>query len=368
MSRYAVTTHDIYDDAGAILLRVIPDADDLPDFVKTAAQIGRDGDVQQYALVMVEDGRVMKKFAMADRGNTWLSTLYFGVTHDSLPEEAQKVAAANLLAACDHYGIQAPDILTELTGGPVDSNIVDVGGQAPPVKVASADQEDVQYAIERADGSKYYPLRDAKDANLAMQYFEQNAGNFQPRERREFAVKTAAVAAKTALPLTEKIAAYSAEGWNPAVEGHITTRYMHLVEADAPPEVRKRLEKLAHVRHELGPAAFADQLAAFDQEAGLDALWDRYVEDPWYSTLGMQKIAKGSSGHPQSFTVGDQTVSAADLQGLADRGMKTIGEHFGQKFAKAFLANPVEQFKALPKPNQIFIARLAQSTVDAGEV
>ena len=368
MHRYEAGTYDINDDGGVLLKQVVPDAADLPDFVKTAAAVTPDHDHRLFALVMVEDGKVMKKFATADRGNTWLSTLYFAMTKDNLPVEAQKVAAANLIEACDAFDIEAPELLWDIADGPADgNNIVDVAGLQPPavVKTASAEvKEEVSYAIERADGSRYYPLRDAKDAAVAMDYFEREAGNFIPRERREFSVKTAAVARRAGLPLTEKIASYSADGWNPAVEGHLTTRYMHLTERDAPIEVRERLVKLAHLRSELGPNDFAQQLEAFDIEEGLDALWDKEVADPWYSTFGMSKVAKGHVDPPKSFTVGEVTVTEEELCNLGMRGRRTLEEHFGGGFATAFSADPVKQFQALPLPNQKFVARLATTLAD----
>jgi len=369
MHSYEAGTYDIYDDGGVLLKRVVTDPDDIPDFVKTASQVGKDGDSRLYALVMVDsnEGKVLKKFATADRGNTWLSTLYFSMTRDSLPTEAQKVAAANLIEACDAFDIEAPDMLWEIADGPAEGNVVDVAGLRPPtvVKTASAEEKaEVEYAIERADGSRYYPLRDAKDAAVAMDYFEREAGNFIPRERREFSVKTAAVARRAGLPLTEKIASYAADGWNPSLEGHITTRYLHLTERDAPIEVRERLIKLAHLRSEIGPADFAQELERFDLEEGLDALWDKEVADPWYSTLGMAKVAKGHVDPPKSFNVGEVTVTEEELCNLAMRGRRTLEEHFGGGFATAFSSDPIKQFKALPLPNQKFVARLATTLAD----
>jgi hypothetical protein len=364
MKSYDAGVYDIYDDGGALLKRAVPNSEDIPDFVKTAAQVGKDGDHRLYALVMVDDGSVMKKFATADPGNTWLSTLYFALTKDD-----QKVAAANLIEACDAFDIPAPDMLWEVADGPVEGNIVDVSGTAPPTKIASAPvREDVEYAIERADGSKYYPLRDARDVTTAMDYFDRHAGDFVPRERREFAVKVASVAKRGALPLTEKIASYSAEGWNPALEGHLTTRYMHLTERDAPVEVKERLIKIAQLRSEIGPNDFANVLEQFDIDEGLDALWDRSVADPWYSTLGMDKVAKGDVPAPESFTVGGTTVTTDELHQLAERSNSLVSEYMGEAFARAFLADPVRQFKALPTPNQKWLARLATTNADDATV
>ena len=120
MSSYEAGVFDFYDDRGVILQNEIPDADTLPEFVKTASMMGPEDSPQLYALVMLDDGKILKKYATADRGNTWLSTLYFFHTKDNLPLEAQKVAAANLVEACEAFDIDAPDCWT---GRPVTAAV-----------------------------------------------------------------------------------------------------------------------------------------------------------------------------------------------------------------------------------------------------
>ncbi|NIP33400.1 MAG: hypothetical protein GWO27_00670, partial [Thermoplasmata archaeon] len=126
MRAFQAGTYDIQDDGGQLLKEVVPDLDDVPDFVKTASAVDQESNSRLFALVMVDDGQVMKKFATADPGNTWLSTLYFAFTKDNLPEEAQKIAAANLIEACDYFDIEAPEMLWDVAGEPTDTNIVDV--------------------------------------------------------------------------------------------------------------------------------------------------------------------------------------------------------------------------------------------------
>lgn len=372
MRSYNAEILDFYDDQGALLRTLVEGPDDIPDFVKTASKVGHDSDNQLYALVLIDDGQVLRKYATADRGNTWLSTLYFALTRDRLPEEAQKVAAANLLEACEHFDIAAPDLLWEYSEGPCDSNTVDVTGRRPVTKVASvqeSEKEEVDYAIERADGSKYYPLRDAAETRTAMDYFERNAGEFVPRERREFAVKVAKKAAEGALPLTQKVAAYSGSGWNPEVESHITARGVFLRDAGAPLPAQAKLVKLARERANLDPEDFAATLEVFDREFGLDALWDRDLADPWYAVTGdypasFDKVAKGSIPSPATYQVGEVTVTEGELRGLAQRGLNTLRSHFGGEFASEFLAEPLKVFESMPLPQRKFLARLATTHSD----
>jgi len=363
MSNYEAGVFDIYDDGGQLLKQTVPDSSDLPDFVKTASLVEQQANARLFALVMVDGDKVMKKYATADAGNTWLSTLYFALTRDKLPEEAQKVAAANLVEACEAFDIAPPDYLFDVSEGPAEGNIVDVTGRRPPVQKVAAETEDVEYAVERADGSKHYPLRNAAEVQTAQDYFERNVGEFVPRERREYAVKVAAKARKAGFRLKPSIAKYAGAGFNPAVEGHITQRYVHLTDVGAELKVKEKLVKLAQAN--LMPEDLAEALELFDREFGLDAMWDKDLADPWFAVIGdMEKQAKGDIPPDKTWDLGEVRVTATELQALGDRGMATIKNYFGYDFAKAFQANPTVQFEALPTPQKKFVAKLATTHGD----
>ncbi len=108
-------TLDFYDDAnGELLKRSFPTPEALPEVVKEAhilsseeREVLRD---EAYALVMLNDGKAIRKFACVDPGNTFLSALYFTENAEALPEEVQKIAAANILAFCHDFGIEVPSL------------------------------------------------------------------------------------------------------------------------------------------------------------------------------------------------------------------------------------------------------------------
>ena len=109
---------DVYDDSdGAILRDIFPEPTDLSELEKNAHALTPEEHNalpdDAYALVLVNGDQVMKKFATIDSGNTALSVMYFLKTAHKLPEEAQKVAAQNLVAACGWYGLDAPELLKE---------------------------------------------------------------------------------------------------------------------------------------------------------------------------------------------------------------------------------------------------------------
>jgi hypothetical protein len=107
---------DFYDDQrGETLKSYFPEVNDLPEVIKTAHILRpEERDVlrdEAFALILHNDGHQLRKFACVDAGNTMLSTLYFLENYDSLPIEAVKVAAANLIAMNDEFGLPIPEEL-----------------------------------------------------------------------------------------------------------------------------------------------------------------------------------------------------------------------------------------------------------------
>lgn len=124
---------DVYDDQnGDVLRQVYPTREAIPETVKVAHMLT--GDERQalpddmFALVMRDGDVVLRKYACIDGGNTQVSIDYFLKTREVLPEEAQKVAAANLLVACDWYKITPPEELQKVAG--IGGAVLGLAGKA----------------------------------------------------------------------------------------------------------------------------------------------------------------------------------------------------------------------------------------------
>lgn len=106
---------DFYDDLeGALLKRSFPTPEALPDAVKEAHILSseerdclRD---EAFALVMKNEGKTLRKFACVDAGNTLLSALYLSENAERLPEEAVKIASANIQSACEFFKLPIRDL------------------------------------------------------------------------------------------------------------------------------------------------------------------------------------------------------------------------------------------------------------------
>ena len=113
---------DLYDDFTGETVRALwPELSAVPAHVKQASALSAEDrerlpdDV--FALVLVNNGERLRKYACVDAGNTELSVLYFLKNAHKLPVEAQKTAAANLQVACGWYDLQPPAALEKIALG-----------------------------------------------------------------------------------------------------------------------------------------------------------------------------------------------------------------------------------------------------------
>lgn len=123
MHKYAGVTLDHYDDRGETLKSKFPEAGQLPDAIKLANfKEKTELPNEAFALVAIDGAYVMRKYACHDAGNTATSVIYFMEHSHKLPEDAVKMAAANLMNACVTFGLLPPLELTkQAQGGNADS-------------------------------------------------------------------------------------------------------------------------------------------------------------------------------------------------------------------------------------------------------
>lgn len=114
MLKLAGATIDSYDDGCETLRQVFPSLDQVPEAIKTASFKPREALANEdFALVAVDEGRVFRKYACYDAGNTMMSVVYFMEHGHKLPEEAVKVAAANLTRACLKFDLVPPAVMVK---------------------------------------------------------------------------------------------------------------------------------------------------------------------------------------------------------------------------------------------------------------
>lgn len=375
-------TIDFYDDPTGSVLRQRISYTEIPPFVKEAHYLD---DTQReklpddvFALVMVDQGEKLRKFACADRGNTALSVIYFLENHHRLPEDAQKVAAANLLQSCADYEIAAPLQLRKLAvrkepetkkitkAGDVSgsdimplsadktaSRYVDVTGQEPPVRFEKKASQ--RYCLVK-QGQGRFPIDSYGDVLDAQRWFGENSRSLHPEDRREYCTKLASRARELGVRISDQIRKYAgAQFASPGeLEIAVATRMQHWAE-DAPE--RDMLQGLMSKHASVAPEVFCEALRQFDEVTGLNYLWDDGVVDPWYSTFGMAKEAEWVWGS------GNDRVTEAQLTKGSKAAFETIKARFGEELAVELQKRPTQIFDSLPLDHKRIISRLVVDTL-----
>jgi len=116
-ARYAGVTLDWFDDQGDTLKQKFPTLEDVPEIIKEADIRPKEKLANEdFALIALDEGRVMRKYACHDAGTTAMSVIYFMEHGHKLPEEAQKMAAANLITSCLQNNMVPPRGLVKQSG------------------------------------------------------------------------------------------------------------------------------------------------------------------------------------------------------------------------------------------------------------
>ena len=483
---------DVYDDfGGAVMRELYPDFGDIPEQVKEAHVVTAEDRVRlpddDFALVFINNGEKLRKYACIDKGNTFLSVQYFLKNAHKLPAEAQRITAENLKVACAWYDIAVPEPLEKIAGmlgtamtaltavpiargtsqaihenlaanhalggglvsgqqrdallgrktaevtgtvlapnqGPGDPSAgikgsktvvqktatigrlvpkghgpdvqpdlvhppthaqppkhpqarqmhptVDVSGQEPPRRLVEKKAE--FFALPE---QKKYPLDSYAQVKAASAYFDEYAGHMAPVTRHQYAVNLVKRAGAMAISVSDRARKYGAEDFAPEFEikAAFDARRIEVQHDEDALKLLGEVEKVARFRMwkeasaETPTACTADEvvvlLAEFDKVAGLDHHYDRGIPDPYYSIYGFEKNAKDDDPE-YSETIGNDTVTEADLRRLSRIGAFGVKSTFGMEFQEEFLKDPVGMFKSVPLAQKKMLMRLANSTQPGAE-
>jgi len=311
-------SYDITDDAGAVLRNCFPDPEALPPFVKTA-QHPPAGSEKQWALQYDDPLVSLRKFAMVDRGNTWLSAMYFSRTAHSLPPALRKEAAQRIVAACEQFGLEPNDTLQKLAWG-----------EDARVKIPEELEKLGQAQAEKRQAVAYASIQEERDPM-----------SLDSATRHEMY--------KQAHPDSYGLVDQD------SLRIGLAQRLLHVPE-ETRPEVFASIEKVASQ----DGSAMVDFIRDFDIQHGLIDRWGTSLSDPHATVYG-------SPGNPEGETVkvatrvfhlGDVVTTSEDLEKLASSAL--FATQFPPDFVSQFAENPVDIFQGLPRSTQSELAKLAQ--------
>lgn len=402
MIKTAGLTFDFYDDGGETLRKKMR-GHSIPEFIKTAAilepeQLEALPDYA-FAVVMIDGGEKLRKYACVDKGNVAVNTIYFLEHQEDMPVQVQAKVASNLKTACEHFGIAVPEklqkiadkkkLLIQMDGKEIQTTppelkdlaeMVDVAVESPSTdrqtKVASVmgdpyidlstctylpsrgEQFDPEvYAIVDKHGVGHFPLRTYSDVKTAASYFDENGHRLHPRRRHSFCTKVASRADDLGIDVSDNIRKYGSTTYgNPGEIAMGVELRKQMFRKAGEEEGAGLLETLLEKRASFDPEMFAETVSQLDVALGVDKYWDSGLPDPWFMTFGAPKEAEWVWQH------GNEKIKADQLERLAKEssGRDAVERAFGKEIAEGLAKSPTAIFDSLPLEQQRVIARMAQ--------
>lgn len=311
-------SYDIADDAGGVLRHCFPDPEVLPPFVKTA-QHPPTGDDHQWA-VRYDDPLVsLRKYAMVDRGNTWVSAMYFSRTAHQLPPAMRKEAAQRILNACEQFGLEPNETLQKLAWG-----------EEARVELPEHLEKVAQELAESRQAAAYEQVQAEQDPN-----------DLDPAARHEML--------KQAHPESYGMVNQG------TLQSGLAQRLLHVPEATRPGV----FAEIGKVASQSG-SAMVGFLRDFDIQHGLVGRWGTSLPDPHATVYGAPQEAPAENVKvaAQVFHLGDVVTTSEDLEKMASSAL--FASQFPPDFVSQFAESPVDVFQSLPKTTQSELAKLAQ--------
>ena len=367
---------DFYDDTNYGGLKKVAHLDRYGNMhVLTPEEHAALDDDQFGLIVLTKNANVVRKFPLHDEGHIFLAAHYFDMNHEKLSSVEQVTAATHIREACDAYGVKAPQSIAKLAADGAFSNVVSEGSEPPWFrrlkkqaqeelhKTASAEIDarislpDGHYALvldNDGDVVRKYAMPDSDHVKVASAYFKKYAMSLNPHHRNMFASSVMRRAQELNVDLGDcsHLAKWASPNYHTHVDAHLEQR-KSLIPRDE--EGQAVLDKLAAQRDTADPITFAEALAEFDKQAGLDRYYDRGVTDPWASVLGIEKNASWST------EVDGDTITADDLKRVADSDK--FRSHFGETFQGQFKKHAVHVFDSLPTPEKVIIKQIAKGEI-----
>lgn len=198
-----------------------------------------------------------------------------------------------------------------------------------------------------------YPLDSYLQVKQAAAYFEEYRGQFAPVHRREFCSNLVKRASVLGIEVSDVAQSYGGSGYASHAELEVSLASRRsLLSDESHVDV---LDKLAEARVTMGADEFALTLSEFDKMAGIEQHYDCEIPDPYLCIFGKTAAEEDDA----SFVIGNDIVSACQLQHLADSPCISLQQRFGEDFVKGFRKDPVGIFKSLPVDQKKILSREA---------
>lgn len=388
--------YDFYDDPDGTILQTKLHSDQLNELLKHGHILSED-EIQGlpdrlFSVVILNNDSQLRKYARCDLPNTMISAIYFLENWRNLPAPAVKIAAANLLEACEWYDLEIPPQLRKLAINPLTFGFAAMAGkdiaaqgkqrkerllsalgvpnpeakfQSP--KLASTDLyvevdsttptagDWIDWDLAGVSGSSL-KLASLQDFQRSVQTYIDDHWKWAPEQKVAFCrplLKWATeVGLQSELPLDIRQYGNTKE----SEAEYITTMLGAREECFAnPQDYVDYLTKAAEAAEGCVGDELAAKLASVDRQFYLDQYWDESIPDPWRAVYGVIKLAEGDE---YVFAEGEVRITGPELRRLAGHGRNELLKVFDEEMVNAFQSSPIAIFESLPLDHKRVIVRI----------
>lgn len=367
---------DLYDDANfkqTTLPELLPR---IPEFLKTAAapssEINKQRPDNVFALcLLTKRANKLLRYPIDTPADTFFSSEYLQRSFHKLPAGAVKMAATNINAACQRFGIEPSPIVKEASKGAIPGGNVYIepmqepngfiydelllkraAAEVPMNSPAFQDSPHMYAIVKKASQNGVgdagtvckYAMPTADHVRMAVDYFTKYASEFSPADRHQFAynvrMRGQELGVNVSSPAIDKYA--GVDGYGPYVEAQISLRKACCISGDRQEAYDRLLQKQASVQ----PALFAQALEELDKRAGLTKYYGGPISDAYASTFGSARDAAMRKTASAMINMGDS------------RKRELVEQHFGKDVADLLAKEGAAAMEALPNDAKEILAAI----------
>jgi len=350
---------DVYDDVGHSAMKKI--ASEYPKCDVMSAEDRARLQPHQFALNLItKQASKLCKFPIADHDSTWLSSKYFDMTHQRLPDEAATIAASNIKVACDKFGI-APSKSVSRMAKQASSNIYFEQGNALKSTNVTTKHDFSKLAQVDAIGDNHtqaqYAMPNTATVKIACEYFAANNRKMPLEARHKYAAAIQRRAHELGMGVQKgDVGKYASDHYSPMVDAHIKAR-ASLVEHR--PELKSMYEKVGSLKKEYTPSQFAQLLHGIDKQAGLSGYYGSHLTNPYYATFASQPDPYAGYRYKSA----SREFAPDELKAAFTAKYAQIKEHFGVTMADELKKEPMAIFDSLPRDAKEVIAHIIDGSL-----
>lgn len=241
-----------------------------------------------FAVILYKNGSYQaSKFPMYTSELTELNMSILAKIKDTLPEELVKVAATNLTAAANNFGIEIPKELNSYNSDYYVDRKLEITKLSHRLQKQPAETH-VKFALRN-----HCPIDSISDMKKTAEWFNRNHHKLSLDELFEFVDNFNKQAEVLDFSVSDtvinKYASLDKTQLNPDLKAHLSVRQSYIPDDDT--ENENLFFDILKEASKIGPEKTAYLLELCDQELNLQNLYGQKIANPATAVFGIKKVA-----------------------------------------------------------------------------